>query len=167
MRDDPGRREMLRRGGRWLPAAGATALLAPALTPDRAEAGTTGTHPLTGTWMTEVTVAGSGRPPEKGMFSFGRDGLVSGTDASRVTGFGTWKATGARTFAIVYRHYVVSNDEIGGIVVVEMTGTVTSSTAFTETGTAKFVDPGGTVVLTHEATATGTRFGFGPWELGG
>ncbi|MGP4026294.1 hypothetical protein [Actinomadura sp. 3N407] len=160
------RREMLRKGGRWLPAAGATALLASAVAPDRANAQTRHAHPLTGTWLTEVIVTGSDRPPEKGMFSFGQDGMVSGTDASKVTGFGTWRATGARTFEIEYRHYVIADGQIGGMVVVAMTGTVTSATRLEESGTAQFLDPAGDVVLTHEATASGTRFGFPPWRLG-
>jgi hypothetical protein len=162
MAHDIGRREMIRKG---LPAAGAAALLATPLTAGRAAAEQTGdprTHPIVGTWMAQVTIVGSDFPPEEGMFSYGGDGLMSGTDVSRVTGFGTWRPTGARTFTLEYRHYVVTNDQAAGIVVVTMTGTVTSSTAFTESGEAKFIDPNGNVVLTHEANAVGTRFGFAP-----
>lgn len=162
MAHDIGRREMIRKG---LPTVGAAALLAIPLAAGRAAAEETDdlrTHPVVGTWMAQVTIVGSDYPPEEGMFSYGGDGLISGTDASRVTGFGTWRPTGARTFTLEYRHYVVTNDEIAGIVVVTMDGTVASSTQFTESGEAKFIDPNGNVVLTHEAKAVGTRFGFAP-----
>lgn len=163
MTHDIGRRQMIRRG---LPAAGAAALLATPLTAARASAekaqDSSLIHPIVGTWMAQVTIVGSGDPPEEGMFSYGADGIMSGTDASRVTGFGTWRPTGASSFTLVYRHYVVTNDQVAGIVVVTMNGTVTSSTEWTESGEAKFLDPSGNVVLTHEATAIGTRFGFAP-----
>lgn len=167
MTSDIGRRNLI---GKGLPAAGAVALLGTALAPGRASAEEAGTglrlHPLVGTWTTVTTIEGSTRPPEEGMFAYNADGILSGTDASRVTGFGTWKATGPASFAVEYRHYVIQNDAIGGTVVVTMTGTVTSATSFTESGEAKLVAPDGTVILTHKAKSVGTRFGFAPPRIG-
>jgi hypothetical protein len=163
MARDIGRRQLV---GKVLPAAGAAGLLTAALTPGRADAqdtaGVVYAHPVVGAWMTEVTVPGSPRPPEKGIFSYGGDGIISGTDASKVTGFGTWRPTGSRTFTAEYRHFVISDDQITGLVVVTLTGNVPSRDKFTEIGEGKLLDLDGNVVLSHGFNATATRFGHGP-----
>ncbi|MDL4774126.1 MULTISPECIES: hypothetical protein [Thermomonosporaceae] len=172
MSEGMGRRELIGKGGALVPAAGAAALLAAALTPEPASADTPARAgiPLPGTWAITVTITDlPGVPPEPGLFAFGRDGLLTGTGgASKVVGFGTWKATGATTFAVDYRHFVISDDGVvTGTVRVEQTGRLASPDRLTMTGKAAQVDNDGNVVVTLTATSAGERYGFGPAGLGG
>ncbi|MFA1548294.1 hypothetical protein [Actinomadura chokoriensis] len=171
MGEGMGRRELIGKGGALVPAAGAAALLAAALAPEPASADGTvrAPIPLPGTWAVTVTIPDlPDFPPEPGLFAFGRDGLLTGTGgASKVVGFGTWKATGAATFAVDYRHFVISDDgKVTGTVRVAQTGTLASPDKLTMAGEAAQVDNDGNVVVTFRATSVGERYGFGPAGLG-
>lgn len=170
MATEIGRRELIGKGGRLVPAAGAGALLAAALAPGRASADTAAHRgfALPGTWS--ITIANldvPDYPPEPGLFAFSRDGLLIGTGASRIVGFGTWKATGAAAFTVDYRHFVISDaGKVTGTVQVQQQGTLLSPTKVELTGQASQVDLDGNVVVTFRARSTGTRYGFGPADLG-
>ncbi|MFA1538371.1 hypothetical protein [Actinomadura monticuli] len=171
MGEGMGRRELFGRGGRLVPAVGAAALLPAALAPDAAAADTETRVriPLPGTWAVTVTITDlPDFPPEPGLFAFGADGLLTGTGgASKIVGFGTWTATGAATFAVDYRHYVISDDgKVTGTVRVKQAGTLLSPDKLTMTGEAAQVDNDGNVIVTLHASSKGERYGFGPADLG-
>ncbi|MFB4306674.1 hypothetical protein [Actinomadura sp. GTD37] len=171
MGEGMGRRELIGKGGRLVPAAGAAALLTAALAPDPASADTGARVriPLPGTWAVTVTITDlPDFPPEPGLFAFGGDGLLTGTGgASKIVGFGTWTATGAAAFAVDYRHFVISDDgKVTGTVRVKQTGTLLSPDKLTMTGEAAQVDNDGNVIVTLHASSKGERYGFGPADLG-
>jgi hypothetical protein len=157
------RRDLLRRFSGLAPAVGLAAVSVPALTPSPASASTsTGLTTIAGTWETLVTFPGNpGTPAEHGLTAFTPDGIVTAMSGSNVTGFGTWKPTGEKTFALDFRHLLFdSGGNVTGEVRVSQQGTVTSPNQYTAAGTGAAYDLNGNLLGSNQNQTSGTRYGF-------
>jgi hypothetical protein len=95
--------------------------------------------PLAGAWMATVTFATNAPTSgaETALQGFGSDGLLSEyASADRTTGYGVWKATGARSFKYTFRELLFNTDNaLEGFVVVKQAGTVSANgLSYTSTG---------------------------------
>ncbi|GLY75494.1 hypothetical protein Airi01_037610 [Actinoallomurus iriomotensis] len=152
------RRRLLRTGAVAAPAGLAATLLGGLAASADAETDTSGS--LVGSWAVTITFPGSTQESERGLFAFMPGGVIIETNTrSKYPGIGSWRMTGASTFAFVFREQAF--DATGayvGEIHVAQTGRLTSSTAFTCDGTGTIHDPSGNPVTTVTSHGDAVRY---------
>ncbi len=113
--------------------------------------------PIVGTW--DVRVSPDGQAPFSALLVFTRGGSVIETESDAPgTGLGSWKRTGANTYAVAFKSFgFEATGEPGGSAFVR---TVVTLNGDTLSGPFKFdiSDPAGNKVQSGSGTATATRF---------
>jgi hypothetical protein len=112
---------------------------------------------IVGTW--DVRVTPDGQAPFPALLVFTRGGSVIETESDAPgTGLGSWKRTGANTYAVSFKSFFFTETgEPGGSVLVRTVITLNNDTL---SGPFKFdiSDPAGNKVESGSGTATATRF---------
>jgi hypothetical protein len=113
--------------------------------------------PIVGTW--DVRVTPEGEAPFAALLVFTRGGSVIETESDQPgTALGSWKRTGANTYAVAFKGFVFTETGApNGSVTVRTVVTLTDDTL---SGPFKFdvSDPAGNKVQSGSGTATATRF---------
>jgi hypothetical protein len=119
------------------------------------------THPIVGVWR---LANDPNDPANVAVGAFHADGIHVGVFSDIGTGLWAWRATGDRTAeATGLSHDTAEHNNLGGTVKQWMAIEVDASgNALTAAVFVRVLDPGGTVVLEFNYTATGTRIAVEP-----
>jgi hypothetical protein len=96
------------------------------------------THPLVGVWVIDTDVDDPTNGP--GVVTVGADGIWHEVDSDGTSGFGAWRATGARTAEVVF----VYPGEEGTVLIRATIEVAEDGRSFTAPYTVEFVSPDGT-----------------------
>jgi hypothetical protein len=127
-----------------------------------AEADTTAAHRCrpVGTWSLDVTLVELGRH-ETSHYAFTGDGVVIHISNNGLIGLGAWRATGASTFSLSFREFVLASDgTVEGELRVHVDCTLTNANTLTGVGHASTFDLNGNLLYSVHSTATGAKFGL-------
>jgi hypothetical protein len=111
-----------------------------------------GQKSLVGSWIIDITPDQPGPPPARNIGAISSDGTTVNTDPEFGTGYGIWKKTGARKFAVKFLTLIPAGHPVG-----EGAITVTATITVDQDGDAA-TGPFTTVfdATNFQATVTGT-----------